>query len=182
MNFFKELLTKQKALSPPEDESLVSGQICESINKIAIKPFIDATLSVLEKEASVRAEAGKPCFNNNVVDQGDLSVIMGFTGHVKGTISISFKDAFIVKIASKMLGKEINDINNEVIDVVTKLTNLIIGQVSKEFEHIGKAIVGTSPMVFAGNHTLTSMAKGSKMDVPFKTNTDDFTISVCVNI
>jgi chemotaxis protein CheX len=145
-----------------------------------IKAFINATLFVFEKTDSVRAEAGRPYFEKNDAAQGDVSSIIGFTGHVNGTFSISFKDPLLLRISSHILGREIKDINDEVIHVVTKLTHLIANQARQGFEQMGKVVEFATPTTFSGNHTIASMSKNSRTSVPFKTDADNFTIRICL--
>ena len=54
-----------------------------------IDPFIDSTLHVLETMASIEAKAGKPYLREDQIAKGDITGVIGLTGQIKGTISIS---------------------------------------------------------------------------------------------
>ncbi len=146
-----------------------------------INPFLNATLNVLETMAFVKAEAEKPYLKKDNVAQGDVSGIVGITGAVKGTVSITFDEFSILKIVSNMFGEEMQEINHEISDAVGELTNMISGQARQEIEKTGKILHGAIPTVVTGkNHKLISMTKGPKIAIPFKTDTGSFTVEVCL--
>jgi chemotaxis protein CheX len=146
-----------------------------------INPFLNATLNVLETMAFVKAEAAKPYLKKDNVAQGDVSGIVGITGAVKGTVSITFDEFSILKIVSNMFGEEMQEINPEISDAVGELTNMISGQARQEIEKTGKLLHGAIPTVITGkNHKLISMTKGPKIAIPFKTDAGNFTVEVCL--
>ncbi len=146
-----------------------------------INPFLNATLNVLETMAFVKAEAAKPYLKKDNVAQGDVSGIVGITGAIRGTVSITFDEFSILKIVSNMFGEEMKEINHEISDAVGELTNMISGQARQEIEKTGKILQGAIPTVITGkNHKLISMTKGPKIAIPFKTDTGSFTVEVCL--
>jgi len=146
-----------------------------------VNPFLNATLNVLETMAFVKAEAEKPYLKKDNVAQGDVSGIVGITGSVKGTVSVTFDEVCILKIVSNMFGEEMQEINHEISDAVGELTNMISGQARQEIEEIGKILHGAIPTVVTGkNHKLISMTKGPKIAIPFKTDAGNFTVEVCL--
>lgn len=146
-----------------------------------VNPFLNATLNVLETMAFVKAEAEKPYLKKDNVAQGDVSGIVGITGSVKGTVSVTFDEFCILKIVSNMFGEEMQEINHEISDAVGELTNMISGQARQEIEGTGKILHGAIPTVVTGkNHKLISMTKGPKIAIPFKTDAGNFTVEVCL--
>ncbi len=146
-----------------------------------INPFLNATLNVIETMAFVKAKAEKPYLKKDNVAQGDVSGIVGITGAVRGTVSITFDEFSILKIVSNMFGEEMKEINHEISDAVGELTNMISGQARQEIEKTGKILQGAIPTVITGkNHKLISMTKGPKIAIPFKTDTGSFTVEVCL--
>ncbi len=93
-----------------------------------INPFVNATLNVLETMAFVKAKAEKPYLKKDNVAQGDISVVVDFTGDAKGTVSVTFDEACILKIVSSMLGEEIKELNSDISDAVSEMSNMISSQ------------------------------------------------------
>ena len=60
-----------------------------------INPFINATINVLETMAFITVEAGKPYLKSDNVAVGDVTGILGLTGIVNGTISVTFQEECI---------------------------------------------------------------------------------------
>ncbi len=146
-----------------------------------IKPFINATLNILETMAFIKPEAEKPYLKNDNVAKGDISGVVGFAGETNATVFITFDESCIVKVVSNMFGEQLNEINDDIKDAVGELTNMISGQARKELEEIGKVFHGAIPSVVTGkNHELMPMTKGPKVAIPFKTDFGKFTIEVAL--
>jgi chemotaxis protein CheX len=145
-----------------------------------INPFINATLNVLETMAFTTADAGKPYLKKDQVARGDVSGVIGLTGEVKGTMSISFTEESILPIVSSVLKEDIKEMNDEIKDAVGEITNVISGQARQELEALGRSLSAAIPTVIMGkNHTIRHITTHPIIAVPFSTNDGDFTIEIC---
>ena len=145
-----------------------------------INPFINATLNVLETMASTKAEAGKPYLKKERVATGDVSGVIGLTGEVSGTISVSFTEKSILAIVSNMFGEEMKELNEEIEDAVGEITNMISGQARQELEQLGRSLQAAIPTVVMGkNHSITHVTSHPVIAIPFSTDNGGFTIEVC---
>lgn len=145
-----------------------------------INPFINATLHVLETMASTKPEAGKPYLKKDEVARGDVTGIIGLTGEVNGTISVSFTENSILFIVSRMFGEEMKELNEEIKDAVGEITNMISGQARKELEELGRSLKAAIPTVIMGkNHSISHISSSPIIAIPFGTDNGDFTIEVC---
>jgi chemotaxis protein CheX len=145
-----------------------------------VNPFINATVNVLETMAFTKAEAGKPYLKNEEVASGDVSGVIGLTGEVMGTISVSFTEKSILAIVSNMLGEEIKELNEEIKDAVGEITNMISGQARQELEQLGRSLQAAIPSVIMGkNHSITHVTSHPVVAVPFSTSNGAFTIEIC---
>lgn len=145
-----------------------------------INPFIEATLHVLKTIAFTQAAAGKPFIKKDSVARGDVSSVIGLTGEVSGTVSVSFSEASILVIVSKMFGEEIKEINEEITDAVGEIANMISGQARQQLEKMGRSLKAAIPTVITGkNHAVAHLTKHPVIAIPFKTDHGEFTIEVC---
>jgi chemotaxis protein CheX len=145
-----------------------------------IDPFISATLNVLETMAFTKAEAGKPYLKKNQIASGDVSGVIGLTGEVSGTFSVSYSEKSILAIVSNMFGEEVKEINEEIKDAVGEITNMISGQARQELDRLGRSLRAAIPTVIMGkNHTITHVTAYPIIAIPFSTSKGDFTIEVC---
>ncbi len=146
-----------------------------------INPFVNATMQVLTTMASTRAKVGKPFLKKDNIACGDVTGIVGITGDVVGTVSITFDSPSIFHIVSAMLGEEINDLDDGITDAVGELANMISGQARRELEEKGRLLHGSIPTVITGrNHMLIHVARGPKIGIPFDLEIGKFTMEVCL--
>lgn len=145
-----------------------------------INPFIKATNHVLEILSSTIATAGKPYLKKDKAAHGDVSAVIGLTGDVSGTISVSFTERCILAIVSKMFDEEMKELNEEINDAVGEITNMISGQARQELEVMGRSLKAAIPTVIMGNnHSITHITSHPIVAIPFNTDNGGFTIEVC---
>lgn len=112
--------------------------------------------------------------------QGDVSGVVGLSGEVSGTISVTFSRMCILKIVSKMFGEEIVEINDEVKDAVGEILNIVSGNGRQKLQGLGKTLKGGIPTIITGkNHTISHITSKPIIAVPFNTENGDFTFEVC---
>ena len=144
-----------------------------------INPFIESTIHVLKTMSFITAKVGKPYLKKDEVARGDVSGIIGLAGDVKGSISVSFKEACILPIVSNMFGEKLAELNDEVKDAVGEISNMISGQARQKLERIGRNLKAAIPIVIMGrNHTISHITKDKIIAIPFSTDSGEFTIEV----
>ncbi len=146
-----------------------------------IDPFIDATMSVLETMASIKAQPGKPYLKKDKLARGEVTGVIGLTGEVSGTLSVSFSETSILSVVSNMFGEEMKEVNEEIKDAVGEITNIISGQAMQKLEESGRSLKAAIPTVITGkNHTITHITPYPVFGVDFSTDNGEFTIEVCI--
>jgi len=144
-----------------------------------INPFIESTIHVLKTMAFTTVSVGKPYLKKDAVAKGDVSGVIGLIGDVKGSISVSFKEACILPIVSNMFGEALTELNDEVKDAVGEISNMISGQARQKLELIGRNLKASIPIVIMGKaHTISHMTKDKIIAIPFITEKGEFTIEV----
>ncbi len=145
-----------------------------------IDPFIYATVNVLETMAFTVADGGTPFIKKDRFARGDVSAILGLTGDMSGTLSVSFSDGSILSIVSAMFGENIHEMNDEIRDAVGEITNMISGVARQRLGEVGISLKAAIPMVIMGrNHTIAHITDQPVVAVTFETNQGDFTIELC---
>lgn len=145
-----------------------------------INPFIEATLSVLETMAHVKASAGKPYLKKDQVARGDVSGVIGLTGEACGMISVSFSSPCILAITSTMLGEKMTEVDDQIGDAVGEIANVISGKARQQLEQMGRSLKAAIPVVVMGeNHIISRITSSPVVAIPFSTDQGDFTIEVC---
>lgn len=149
-----------------------------------INPFLAATLNVLKVQATVEAEPGKIAVKKaGEPIKGDVSGVIGIVSEsFKGCVVISFPENTFLKVMSGMLGEDIKELNQDIIDGAAEITNMIFGQAKVVLNERGYGIQMALPQVISGKgHTLSAMSKGPAFVVPFKSTVGDFFVEISLS-
>jgi chemotaxis protein CheX len=147
-----------------------------------VNPFLSATLRVLKTMASVEASPGKPFLKKGGGAHGDVSGIIGITGPVNGSMSLSFSRNCIIKIMAGMLGEKMEkeaEITKDIKDAVGELTNMISGDARNELGQQGFQFQIALPTVITGlNHEIRHKCNAPTIAIPFDTDAGPFVVEV----
>jgi chemotaxis protein CheX len=149
-----------------------------------INPFLDATMKTLETQASTKAVAGA-VFMKSKSDKfaGDISGVIGLISDAfTGSVVISFPAETFLKVMTRMLGEECNEINDMIRDGAGELTNIIFGQAKIVLNKQGFGIKTALPSVIAGHdHSVVPMTQGPRVVIPFTTDVGPFFVEICLS-
>lgn len=133
-----------------------------------INPFLKAAVNVLKTMAFVDVIPGKPFLKKEHLAIGDVSGIIGLTGDVKGSLSVTFDLAMIVTIMKNMLDEEIKEVDNDTRDAVGELTNMISGDARRMLQTEGLSLNAAIPTIVSGkNHVIKHVVNGPVIVIPF---------------
>lgn len=144
-----------------------------------INPFINSTIHVLNTVARTEVIAGKPYLKKDKFARGDVSAIIGLTGDVGGTISVSFTEKCILSIVAAMFGEKVDSLNDEIGDAVGEISNMISGQARQVLEGMDMNLQAAIPSVIMGkDHQITHITQHPVIAIPFETKSGPFTLEV----
>ena len=145
------------------------------------KAFIVATNDILSTMASITPTAGKPFVKTDQVALGDVSAVIGVTGQHKGSICVTFTREGAIKVAESMLGGELENPEQDIIDTVGEITNIISGKTRAAIAEKGVVLQGSTPTIIAGaQHRITHLSRAPVMCIPFTLPRGTFTIEFCL--
>jgi chemotaxis protein CheX len=146
-----------------------------------INPFLQGTIEVLKKMAFVEPCPGKVYIKESSLAGGDVSGIIGITGDAVGTLALSFSEACICEICSRMLGESYTEVCQDIFDAVGEITNMISGVARTHMEKEGMAVYAAIPSVVYGkNHTINHILITPGIVIPFSTDHGPFVVDVCI--
>ncbi|MBI4774026.1 MAG: chemotaxis protein CheX [Deltaproteobacteria bacterium] len=147
-----------------------------------INPFLEAILNVLKTMAFVDAKTGKMYLKKDRKANGDVTGIIGLTGDVTGTLSITFTEGCIKGIIANMLGEEVHEIDDEVRDAVGEITNMACGDARRKLDDMGYRVASPRPTIVSGkNHVVQHLDRSSPcIAIPFETEFGGFTVEVSI--
>ena len=146
------------------------------------KHFIPATVNVLSTMAFITPEAGTPYTKKDHNATGDVSAIVGITGHARGSIAVTFTQSCALALVHGMLGDDVQDVDQDTKDAVGEVTNMISGQARATLVQENLVFQGATPIVIMGNgHTICHVCKGPTIAIPFTTPHGEFTVEFCID-
>ena len=145
------------------------------------KVFIAATSNILSTMANITPKADKPFVKTDNTALGDFSAIIGVTGQHKGSICVTFTRAGAVSIAHAILGGELENPEQDVIDTVGEITNIVSGQTRAALAEKGVVLQGSTPTIIMGEkHRITHLSRAPVMCIPFSMPEGAFTVEFCL--
>lgn len=146
-----------------------------------INPFIIATNDVLTTMAGVQTVTKKQMgIKKDRILFGEISGIMGVTGNVKGSISLSFTDNLAKKLVASMLEMEPEKLSHEdIMDGVGELLNMISGNAKKLLSGTEFSFTISLPSVIRGpQHELLIQKEAISIQVNFEADGDEFALQI----
>jgi chemotaxis protein CheX len=148
------------------------------------KPFVDATLKVLETMAFIKPAVGAPALWDTCMPLGEVVGVVGLSNedeNIKGFLAIGFSESSIIQIVSNMLGEEYTTIVNEVKEAAGEIANMISGQSRQALSSMGIKLQASLPSVISGKDmTMDGSEKRPLMIVPFTIEKGSFMLGLCM--
>lgn len=130
--------------------------ITEGVTNI-INGLIEASKNVLP----FQVETEEPTLINHPFSNGDIGVLIGLTGDVKGTIIIEGKEAIFAKISENLFGMVLE--GEMLHSFAGELGNMMAGHLSTYMTKNGFIMDITPPTVLVGEATLHGFQKAYYM-------------------
>ncbi len=146
-----------------------------------INPFLTGVMEVLRTMAMTVADPEKPYIKETDYAKGDITGFIGLTGHVKGSISVTFSKDCAVTVVGNMLGEDLKEIDDTVKDGVGELTNMISGQARQGLAQLGYKLHAAIPLVIVGKgHMIQHVSDFEPvLAMPFTTLFGPITVEAC---
>lgn len=147
-----------------------------------LQPFIDNTIEVLSKTASIQASFREVYFSNDLRIYGDISGIIGLSGNSEGTVAITLYWDLARQIIARMMHVEESQINSEYIhDGAGELINMISGSTKTVFSGTPFHFDLSLPTVVVGSGHQLGHPEGSSIAVLiFDIGETAFSLQVCL--
>lgn len=146
-----------------------------------INPLLESTVTVLSTMAMIEATPGKPSVKDGSTTLGDVTGLIDLKSEdTHGSLAIGFSKHAILDITARMLGEELDSIDETVIDVAGEITNMITGNAKRLFSESGLEFELTRPSTIVGlEQPLKHSVKGSTILLPFTCNAGNIYVEVC---
>jgi chemotaxis protein CheX len=132
-----------------------------------INPFIEASKNVLKEVAGIDLSLGKVYIKNAPYTSGNVVIIVGITGKIKGQAVFSLSNDVARAIASgMMMGMPVNELDEMAKSALSELGNIIMGNTATVFYGKGLNIDITPPTILTGDNIQFSPNKLTTVSIP----------------
>ncbi len=149
-----------------------------------VKPFIDATVKVLETMAFVKPVVGETSVWNHEQTVAEVMGIIGLTSedeNIKGFMTIGFTNTSIIQIVSSMFGEEFETMTEEVREAVGEIANMISGQARQGLSALGVKLDGGLPTIVTGKELDVNGTDDKPiLMVKFEVEKGPFELGICI--
>ncbi len=144
-----------------------------------IEPFVEATINIFKEFYKEEPKMKSPFLFDKSEDLGwDLSAVIGIAGETKGVITISFPKDLIIKLTEKLVGYDIDEIDDDVIDSTGEVVNIIAGNAKKGLEQFRLVISLPSIIEGVGHKIAWPSSSMPIVTIPFELSLGTFHVSV----
>ena len=143
-----------------------------------IKLFQDSASSVLKSMIMADVTPRTPYLKEGNHTFGAVTAVIGMASQtVHATLAISFPEETIFGIFKMMLGDEIAELNDEVLDEAGELTNMICGDAKRRLSQLSISVEIDSPVVLSGTGVrIRIRVKRNTWVLPFETPAGEFVL------
>ena len=107
--------------------------------------------------------------------------LVGLAGQWSGTGSLTSSGEFACKMASRLLGAEYESVGEDVLDAVSEITNMVIGNVKTILEEkLGPMGLSTPTAIYGRNFQTRSAHSHDWVVVPFALGESHFSVQICL--
>jgi chemotaxis protein CheX len=118
-----------------------------------MQPFVDETVHTFEVMLGITPEEKELETKDSPDGTYDISAIIGISGSGTGGVVVSFPEKVACGVVSRMLGEELNELNQDVTDGIGELVNIITGNAKRGLVKFGFVDLSLSlPNVVVGKH------------------------------
>ena len=146
-----------------------------------INPVLETMINVLSTMANVQPDVDKPSLKQDEVARGEVTGIMSMVSpQVRGSLAITFTKPVIIDIVRRMLGEDIQEIDDTARDLTGEMANMVVGGAKNLFAAQGYDFNMSTPQILSGkDHTVHHPVSGKTILLPFTTESGQFFIEMC---
>ncbi len=141
-----------------------------SVDVRVINPVIEGALQIVSPAFEDHLRSGKPHIKQDNEVSGDISAIVGLVSNsFRGNIALSFLESSYFKVASKNLGVEIKELNEDARDAIGEIIRLIFEKAKEQFEKDSLSVNMTNPSIISDKrHSVSHQSRTPPIVILFE--------------
>ena len=150
-----------------------------------INPFIQSVYDLFSTMLGCQAKRGNVALAKSGGSSQEITALIGLSGQARGTVAISFPESTALSMVERLLGIEMEAIDETVSDALGEMVNIVAGGAKAKFtqENGGPPIDLSLPNVIkGGNYSVDYPSQATWLAVPFSSELGAFSLRVTFEI
>ena len=143
-----------------------------------MQPFVSAAAYVLKQELNVEVERGDLSLTETDYTTKDVTVLIGVTGELEGTVLFGTTEEMAMNIVYEMTGERKVFYDETCESAIAELGNVISGRAMALLEDQGIHCTISPPTVITGRGTIISAVNMRRLIVPLHTRLGTLDIAI----
>lgn len=145
-----------------------------------INPFIESVCDLFATMLGCQTECGNVGLAKGIEGPQEITALIGLSGPVRGTVAMLIPEKTALAMVSRLLGMEIDAVDDTVSDALGELVNIVAGGAkAKLHDEDGKPIDLSLPNVVRGpDHIVDYPLHSTWLNVPFTSDLGPFSLRV----
>ena len=146
-----------------------------------INPVLQSVLNVLGTMANLQPQVGRPTLKQDEAAPGEVSGVMRMVGpQARASVAISFSKPLIIDIVRRMLGEDIQEIDDTARDLTGEIANMVVGGAKHLFTAQGYDFAMSTPQVLDGHgHAIHHEFSGRTILLPLSAEAGQLFVEIC---
>lgn len=153
------------------------------MNAEYINIFISAVTQVYEETIQTKLLIGDKSIRTGNTYSKNVVVLIGLTGKVRGSVTVSMDEEYAKEVASKMMfGMPVEVFDEMPQSAIREMTNMTMGRVASLFEQIGIEVDITPPILMIGESIRISNEISPTLVLGFNDGVNENVIELDISI
>lgn len=145
-----------------------------------ITPFISSIQNVFSTMMQLRVDIGAPAIKQDKSPTYDVSGIIGMSGDVVGSVTLSFPMATAKNVVALFAGSPVEPGTSDFADAIGELVNMVSGNAKGQFTGGKKVSISCPSVVVGSNHLVARQKDTPCIVIPCKTDCGDLVIEIVI--
>lgn len=143
-----------------------------------ITPFITSIQNVFSTMLQLAVTIGEPRIKTDAASAFDVSGIIGMTGDVTGSVTLSFPKTSAERVVSLFTGTTVTSDHPDFADAVGELVNMVAGGAKALFPNTRKVSISCPSVVVGEGHTVARQRDLPVIVIPCTTDCGELVIEI----
>jgi chemotaxis protein CheX len=145
-----------------------------------IEAFVDSASEALSKTLQGPVKKGELDLKSSPIPSRGVATIIGITGDVEGRVIFDMESETARRLAEALNDSRFPDLTSLVLDTISELSNIMIGNAVSRLNDHGYQFKVTPPTVFTGTELSTTDIKLETLVIPLSTSYGEVAVNVAM--